>query len=119
MGKVRVLRLFVNASVGPLGEAIGISYKAQGSGIFRERSVFILAKNIKLSIGIENFVKIRTEGFYYVDKTGLIKELLNNWGELSLGCDQLLRKTAHKSRCGTQGFLGQHQRERHYPHVPA
>ena len=49
-----------------------------------ERSVFILAKNIKLSIGIENFEKLRTEGFYYVDKTGLIKELLNNWGEVNL-----------------------------------
>ena len=33
----------------------------------------------KLPIGIENFEEIRTEGFYYVDKTGLIKELLDNW----------------------------------------
>ncbi len=39
---------------------------------------------IKLPIGIENFQKIRTEGFYYVDKTGLIMELLNNWGEVNL-----------------------------------
>ena len=38
----------------------------------------------KLPVGIENFVKIRTEGFYYVDKTGLIRELLNNWGEANL-----------------------------------
>lgn len=38
----------------------------------------------KLPIGIENFEKIRTEGFYYVDKTGLIKELLHNWGEVNL-----------------------------------
>lgn len=38
----------------------------------------------KLPIGIENFEKIRTEGFYYVDKTGLIKELLQNWGEVNL-----------------------------------
>lgn len=38
----------------------------------------------KLPIGIESFEKIRTEGFYYVDKTGLIKELLNNWGEVNL-----------------------------------
>ena len=43
-----------------------------------------MAKNVKLSIGIENFEKLRTEGFYYVDKTGLIKELLNNWGEVNL-----------------------------------
>lgn len=38
----------------------------------------------KLPVGIENFEKIRTEGFYYVDKTGLIKELLDNWGEINL-----------------------------------
>ena len=30
----------------------------------------------KLPIGIESFEKIRRDGFYYVDKTGLIKELL-------------------------------------------
>ena len=41
-------------------------------------------KIVKLPIGIENFEKIRTEGFYYVDKTGLIKELLDNWGEVNL-----------------------------------
>ncbi len=41
-------------------------------------------KTVKLPIGIENFEKIRTEGFYYVDKTGLIKELLDNWGEVNL-----------------------------------
>ena len=38
----------------------------------------------KLPIGIEDFEKIRTAGFYYVDKTGLIKELLHNWGEVNL-----------------------------------
>lgn len=38
----------------------------------------------KLPIGIENFEKIRTEEFYYVDKTGLIRELLQNWGEVNL-----------------------------------
>lgn len=38
----------------------------------------------KLPIGIENFEKIRTENFYYTDKTGLIKELLNNWGQVNL-----------------------------------
>lgn len=39
---------------------------------------------VKLPIGIENFEEIRTEGFYYVDKTGLIKELLDNWGKVNL-----------------------------------
>ena len=38
----------------------------------------------KLPIGIEDFKKMRTEGFYYVDKTGLIIELLENWGEVNL-----------------------------------
>lgn len=38
----------------------------------------------KLPIGIENFEKIRTEDFYYIDKTGLIKDLLYNWGEVNL-----------------------------------
>lgn len=41
-------------------------------------------QNIKLPIGIENFEEIRTENFYYVDKTGMIKELLDNWGKVNL-----------------------------------
>jgi hypothetical protein len=38
----------------------------------------------KLPIGIDNFEKLRSEDFYYVDKTGLIRELLHNWGEVNL-----------------------------------
>lgn len=38
----------------------------------------------KLPIGIDGFEKIRTNDFYYVDKTLLIKELLQNWGEVNL-----------------------------------
>ena len=38
----------------------------------------------KLPIGIENFEDIRKEDFYYVDKTGLITELLHNWGAVNL-----------------------------------
>ena len=38
----------------------------------------------KLPIGIENFEKLRSDDFYYIDKTGLIRELLNNWGEVNL-----------------------------------
>lgn len=38
----------------------------------------------KLPIGIESFEKIRKEGFYYTDKTGLIRDLLQNWGEVNL-----------------------------------
>ena len=43
-----------------------------------------MAEFIKLPVGIENFEKIRRDGFYYVDKTGLIGQLLNNWGEVNL-----------------------------------
>ena len=43
-----------------------------------------MAKSLRLPIGIENFEEIRTEGFYYVDKTGLIKELLHSWGKVNL-----------------------------------
>ena len=41
-------------------------------------------ENLKLPVGIENFEEIRTKGFYYVDKTGLIRDLLNNWGKVNL-----------------------------------
>lgn len=43
-----------------------------------------MEKRKKLPVGIENFSKIREEDFYYVDKTGLIEMLLNNWGEVNL-----------------------------------
>ena len=39
---------------------------------------------IKLPVGIENFEEIRKEGFYYVDKTGLIRDLLQDWGKVNL-----------------------------------
>ena len=38
----------------------------------------------KLPVGIDGFEKIRTQGFYYVDKTIFIAELLENWGEVNL-----------------------------------
>ena len=38
----------------------------------------------KLPVGIDSFEKLRREAFYYVDKTGLITDLLNNWGEVNL-----------------------------------
>ena len=38
----------------------------------------------KLPVGIENFEEIRKEGFYYVDKTVLIRDLLNSWGKVNL-----------------------------------
>ena len=38
----------------------------------------------KLPIGIDGFEKIRTNDFYYADKTMFIAELLHNWGEVNL-----------------------------------
>ncbi|GLG05327.1 AAA family ATPase [Sellimonas catena] len=38
----------------------------------------------KLPIGIDGFEKIRSNDFYYIDKTMFIKELLQNWGEVNL-----------------------------------
>lgn len=39
---------------------------------------------LKLPVGIENFEEIRKSGFYYVDKTKLIEQLLQNWGKVNL-----------------------------------
>lgn len=38
----------------------------------------------KLPIGIENFKEMRKQEFYYVDKTGLIVDLLADWGKVNL-----------------------------------
>ena len=39
---------------------------------------------LKLPVGIEDFAEIRQLGFYYIDKTTLIEQLLNGWGKVSL-----------------------------------
>lgn len=38
----------------------------------------------KTPVGIENFRDIRKQGFYYIDKTGLIEQVLLNWGKVNL-----------------------------------
>ncbi len=38
----------------------------------------------RLPMGIESFKEIRRQKFYYVDKTALIRELLENWGKVML-----------------------------------
>ena len=43
-----------------------------------------MASNLKLPIGIENFEDIRKFGFYYIDKTMLIEQLLQSWGKVTL-----------------------------------
>lgn len=40
--------------------------------------------NLKLPVGIDDFKKIRECGFYYVDKTKLVEQLMQNWGEVNL-----------------------------------
>lgn len=39
---------------------------------------------LKLPVGIEDFREIRQQGFYYIDKTKLIEQLLDNWGKVNL-----------------------------------
>lgn len=41
-------------------------------------------KGKKLPVGIEDFEELRKENFYYVDKTGFIRDLLNSWGKVNL-----------------------------------
>lgn len=43
-----------------------------------------MSEFLKLPVGVDNFEKIRREGFYYVDKTKLIEQLLEQWGEVNL-----------------------------------
>lgn len=43
-----------------------------------------MIKTLKLPVGIEDFKEIREEAFYYVDKTGLIEQLLLGWSKVNL-----------------------------------
>ncbi len=43
-----------------------------------------MAVPLKLPVGIEDFREIRQLGFYYIDKTKLIEQLLDNWGKVNL-----------------------------------
>ena len=38
----------------------------------------------KLPVGLENFQEIQKSGFYYVDKTKLLEQLLENWSKVNL-----------------------------------
>ena len=40
-----------------------------------------MANTLKLPVGIENFEELRKLGFYYIDKTSLIEQFLQSWGE--------------------------------------
>lgn len=43
-----------------------------------------MVNTIKLPVGIENFQDIIKFNFYYVDKTNLIEQLLDNWSKVTL-----------------------------------
>ena len=43
-----------------------------------------MAITLKLPVGIEDFREIRRKGFYYIDKTRLIEQLLDSWGKVNL-----------------------------------
>ena len=43
-----------------------------------------MADKLKLPVGIEDFLEIRRKDFYYIDKTGLIEQLLDSWGKVNL-----------------------------------
>ena len=41
-------------------------------------------KQMKLSVGVSDFEKIRSDGYYYIDKSGWIKGLLKSGAEVTL-----------------------------------
>ena len=41
-------------------------------------------KKKRLPISTDNFEQVRNENLYYVDKTALVEQLLNNWAEVTL-----------------------------------
>lgn len=43
-----------------------------------------MAATKKIPVGIDSFEKIRKYGFYYIDKTRLIEQIMKNWSEVSL-----------------------------------
>ena len=38
----------------------------------------------KLPVGVDSFSKLIRQNFYYIDKTDLLMNLLNNWAEVNL-----------------------------------
>ena len=53
-------------------------------GPYRTEEGVAKMKALNIPVGISNFEKIRNNGFYYVDKTGLIEELLKTEAEVTL-----------------------------------
>jgi hypothetical protein len=62
---------------------IGNTKYRQGSAV-PGGSVQSMAGAKRLPVGFDDFKEIRESEFYYVDKTKLIEELLQNWGKVNL-----------------------------------
>ena len=73
-----------NYYMGIMADFTAREYNSRAFKCVMQKGYRDMEKKVKLPIGIDNFKKIRQEGFYYVDKTGLIIELLSNWGEVNL-----------------------------------
>ena len=59
-------------------------YEAMKAETINRKGEWHMAALKKLPIGIENFEEMRREGFYYVDKTRLIEQLLAQWAKVNL-----------------------------------
>ena len=49
-----------------------------------KRRKWSMDTTLKLPVGIEDFKKIRRQGFYYIDKTRLIEQFLDRWRKVNL-----------------------------------
>ena len=65
-------------------ESISLSLILFSYKINREERVFSRVQEKKLPIGIDDFEKLIKWGFFYVDKTLMIKDLLSSWSEINL-----------------------------------
>ena len=65
-------------------ETLSLSLILFSYKINREERVFSRVQEKKLPIGINDFEKLIKWGFFYVDKTLMIKDLLSSWSEVNL-----------------------------------
>ena len=65
-------------------ETLSLSLILFSYKINREERAFYRVQETKLPIGIDDFEKLIKWGFFYVDKTLMIKDLLSSWSEVNL-----------------------------------
>ena len=51
----------------------------------------------KLPVGVDSFNKLVQHDFYYIDKTGLLVELLKNWAEVNLFGSETVGNTFYQT----------------------